>query len=61
MAPEFTKPSPASRATCSASSGSAGMTPPLAAIAMKFSRPPAMTIGTPGTRRLDQAKAPSSR
>jgi hypothetical protein len=59
IAPEFTKPSPASRATWTATAGSAGITPPLAAIAMKFSSPPSMISGTPGTRRLAQTKPPS--
>jgi hypothetical protein len=55
-APEFTNPS--APATWRAMSGSAGMTPPFAAMAMKFRAPPSMMIGTPGIRRLLQANAP---
>ena len=57
MPPEFWKPP--SPAILTAISGSAGMTPPLAAMAMKFSRPPSRITGTPGIRRLNQANAPS--
>ena len=39
--------------------GWVGMTPPLAAIAMKFSRPPSAMIGTPTIRRFANANAPS--
>ena len=42
-------------------SGSAGITPPLTAMQRKFSAPPSATIGSPAMRRLNQAKAPSSR
>ena len=55
----LTKP-PSARAILTAISGSAGITPPLAAMAMKFSSPPSMITGTPGIRRLTQANAPSS-
>ena len=41
-------------------SGLVGMTPPLAAITMKFSRPPRPAIATPAMCRLQNANAPSS-
>ena len=42
-------------------SGSAGITPPLTVMQMKFDRPPTAMIGRPATPRFNQAKAPSSR
>ena len=40
-------------------SGSAGMTPPLVAIAAKFSAPPSAITSRPGMWRLATRKAPS--
>ena len=46
--------------TDAAADGAVGMTPPLAAIAMKFESPPSAMIGTPAMRRFANANAPSS-